>query len=81
MAVRKKGLYLELNFFNVIVYPVAQTIAMNSRKFPSMGFGASSVAVLNPLKITAPVIAVTKPIHVRDVVFSLRTKKAAIATS
>ena len=56
-------------------------MAINSRKFPSAGFGADSVTSLKMLSIAAPVMAMMNPVTAVVVALSFNVKKAVIVTS
>lgn len=77
---RKKGEYLLVSDFNAIVYPVAQTMARNSRKLPSIGFGASLLGLLAKVSHKTPVTAVRAPKYALLLTLSLRNNPAVIMT-
>jgi len=62
------------------VYPVAQTIARNSKEFPSTGFEAVSVMSPVKLNIIPPDTAIKKPHHPSIETFSEKKIKEPIHT-
>ena len=58
---KKNGGYLSIKYFVVITQISVSIIAINSKKFPNKGFGASSDLSESKLKRTEPTIEMNKP--------------------
>ena len=63
------------------MYPAALTIARNSSRFPSRGFGACSLTLPATLSHNAPAAAIIKPATVLRVMRSSRNRPEVRATS
>ncbi len=61
---RSVGANLRVSCFNEMAYPVAHSMAMNSKKLPNAGFGAYDELLLTRLRHMAPVTERINPTHV-----------------
>ena len=77
---KKNGGYLSIKYFVVITQVSVSIMAINSKKFPNNGFGASSDVSENMLNKIEPIIDINNPKYTILTNFSFKIILAAITS-